>query len=487
MWDHKILMKHCWRHIIICLTAILTVAVMHSCTEVELCEDSNHPHHAKLAFKFNWDGTTPDGRHPRDVDSMMVIANRIINSWRAGFLVELPDEKEATVAEGETIFGVLESYESVVNPGTNEMGNSGQTGGEGTGGNEGQGTSAPQSAYLPVWNTENVLTRADGETAGENGGTTIVIPETAGKQRPTGPLEVKEGEYQFIAINYSHSECEIDRVEQYQEDVSIASTELFIRYVTFKKDNPKLQSLGRPWIDYNSGIGQFVESEIRPTYLGINQVRHVRAGETEIVEIKPEQITQRYGLHFSIEKEPGVRIEEIIAIIGGIPQRFGVSTKHVDVADVNKMAFRVPVDSTKMPAYDSKNPAALDNETSIPFKTSFNAIGLVRSYSPELQMGAGILQLCIYTSTERPNASGQRASKTIYALINLYNTITEARPMRITEDKKFMMQNGDTVTLNIPSVLRIKQGTILANPDGESALDKWKGVGNSDNEFNVDI
>jgi len=478
-------MKHCWQHII-CLTAILTVAVMHSCTEVELCENPDHPHHAKLAFKFNWDGVTPDGRNPRDVDSMMVIANRIINSWRAGFLVELPKEKEGTVAEGETIFGVLESYESVVGPETGETENGEQTEGEGTGKNEGQGTSAPQGSYLPVWNTKNVLTRAEGETTGGNN-TTIVIPETAGKQRPTGPLEVKEGEYQFIAINYSHSECEIDRVEQYQKDVSVASTELFIRYVTFKKDNPKLQSLGRPWIDYNSGIGQFVESEIRPTYLGINQVCHVRAGETEIIEIKPEQITQRYGLHFSIEKEPGVRIEEIIAIIGGIPQRFGVSTKHVDVKDVNKMAFRVPVDATKMPTYDSRNPASLDNETSIPFKASFNAIGLVRSYSPELQMGAGILQLCIYTSTERPDAPGQRASKTIYALINLYNTITEARPMRITEDKKFMVQNSDTVTLNIPNVLRIKQGQILANPDGEGALDKWKEVGNSDNEFNVDI
>lgn len=419
-------MKHCWQHII-CLTAILTVAVMHSCTEVELCENPDHldggTHRAHLVFDFDWEKT---GGKPDDVDNMMVVANRIINSWREMYIVPLKGD------------GVL------VDSGY---------------------------LYVPEQTTTDILGNT---TTGTN------QPEGTEEENPLQPVRVKEGEFQFLTINWKHDECVIDSLKRYGEDLTMASTELFIHYVA--KSQEEVESFGRAWTDYNS-YGQFIDSEVRPTYVGMTSVHHVQVGSTETVKIRPERITQRYGLHLTIEKEPGVRIEEVVGIIAGIPQRYGLSTKHVDVNYTNKMAFRIPIDDTKIENYDPDKIEALDNETSIPFKTSFNAIGLVRSNEPDYQRGPGILQLCVYTSAKRTDGSGQRASKTIYALINLYNTINEALPMMVTEDGRYMVQNGDSVTLNIPNVLRIEQGRILSDPNEDNSMDKWKEAG----RIHVDI
>jgi len=51
-------------------------------TDVELCDEPEHPHRARLVYNFNWDDNkdyTPD--------SMTVLANRVINMWKSAMSV----------------------------------------------------------------------------------------------------------------------------------------------------------------------------------------------------------------------------------------------------------------------------------------------------------------------------------------------------------------------------------------------------------------
>lgn len=66
------------KYIAISLLCLLTV----SCTEVDICESELHPHIAKINVDYNWeDGSAVE-------DSMVVLAYRVVNSWRSGFILD---------------------------------------------------------------------------------------------------------------------------------------------------------------------------------------------------------------------------------------------------------------------------------------------------------------------------------------------------------------------------------------------------------------
>ena len=481
------------RHIITLMLALMPVAVLHhSCTEVELCDVNNHPHLAELGFEFYLDDALrEDGKRPA---KMMIVANRVINAWRAGYEVELPVEDGKLVTEGRMAFGDLKltdtpEEEAPAQPGINAGGEDmmPETDGEEP---ETDGPTAylahgggqmADSKYAP-WSTradDSDMAHPDDPMDDDD----LQLHPTDEETEMT-PLYLKEGEYQFIAVNWSIEESEIDYFEDFQKDsVNVAANELFLRYKTYHKNDTALKSLGRTWIDYNS-YGRFMASEINPTYLGYAAIYTVVSGKKQVLKIYPKRITQRYKLEFSIRKEPGVRIEQVIAVMGGIPYRFGLSTRNVDVAYTNKMAFNAELhpDTVALRPEHYADLEATDNDTLMHYQARFNSIGLVRSKSPDWKQGPGILQLCIYTSTIRPGTR-DRVNRTIYGMINLYNTIGKALPMVVTDDGKFMQQNGDSVKLDISTVLRISRNGILENSIEDNSVDRWQKV----HEFDVDV
>lgn len=53
-----------------------------ACTEVDICEDTIHPHIAQIETSYNW---------PSDVqveDSMILVPYRIVNNWRCGYILD---------------------------------------------------------------------------------------------------------------------------------------------------------------------------------------------------------------------------------------------------------------------------------------------------------------------------------------------------------------------------------------------------------------
>lgn len=408
---------------IIGISMALCILFCWSCAEVDLCEVEEHPHRATLAFHFDWEEDSED-----KPEQMLIIANRIINTWRAGFVVELPDG-DGTVTEGETVFGKLLT---MVDEEKNEMLPSEDESGESEYGNE-----------------EDSLADEEDETSFQ-------------MKRMT----VKGGEYQFLAINHNYEECEIERLEEFRSDIGVTAQELYVKYKTNPKDSVDVGS--RAWIDYNA-YGFFIQSAMKPTYYAFVPKKQILSGMEDEVSLSPRPITQEYTIRFRIEKEIGVKIDTIIGVLSGIPERFELTTQFVDVSHTHKMVF-----------FPQADYAGNEDETLLECEGRVNAIGLLRANNSGYNQGPGILQLCVYTTGVRDGVS---VKKTIYAIINLYNTIGKARPLITALDDVHVQQNGYEFVLDISNILHIKNNEVWEDTDQDNALDVWQKARN----FEIDI
>lgn len=432
-------------------------------TDVELCEEDFHPHWAMLAFQFDWENGEVPTNKP---DSMMIIANRIINSWRTGFVIEVPSENGATIEEGDTFFGEL-----IVNKPVQEDNND----------EEAIEPSQPSDEENPATEENEAENRdeeseegegneiMEGEEGKEEESEELEEEETPAPPIPDKALKVKGGDYQFVAISHDYDACGIEKLDSFQKDNSIRAKDLYVKYKTRDKGDKKNESYGRSWIDYNS-YGQYTAPAMKPTYYAFVGKETVLANDIHTIRLEPHQITQEYTITFQIEKEYGVKIDTIVGILSGIPERFGLTTQHVDVSRTNKMVF-IP-DAN----YDGSTTTTL-----LECSRTVNAIGLVHSKGPGYTQGPGILQLCIYTSTQ--NEEGQTKTKTIYAIINLYNKITSRRPLLAKSNGEYVIQNGKKFLIDIENILKIEKGEILEDANEDNSLDVWKRA----TTFNVDI
>ena len=431
-------------YIIGILTA-LCISFCWSCAEVDLCEVEEHPHRATLTFHFDWEEDSED-----KPEQMLIIANRIINTWRAGFVVELPDG-DGMVTEGETVFGKLIT---MVDEEKNEV---------------------PPSEDETGEDLHNIYEQPIEEDSDENGvGETesedITDESPADEEDETSSemrrMTVKGGEYQFLAINHNYEESEIERLEEFRSDIGITARELYVKYKTNPKDSVDVGS--RAWIDYNA-YGFFIQSAMKPTYYAFVPKKQILSGVESDVFLSPRPITQEYTIRFRIEKEIGVKIDTIIGVLSGIPERFELTTQFVDVSHTHKMVFFPEAD------YDEN-----EDKTLLECEGRVNAIGLLRANNSGYNQGPGILQLCVYTTGVRDGVS---VKKTIYAIINLYNTIGKARPLVTASDEVHVQQNGYEIVLDISSILHIKNNEVWEDSDQDNALDVWQKARN----FEIDI
>lgn len=70
-------MKVWTRHVFFCVVVLFMVQGCQ--TDVELCNEAEHPHRANLAYSFKW-----DSKRTFTPDSMTVLANRVVNMWKTG-------------------------------------------------------------------------------------------------------------------------------------------------------------------------------------------------------------------------------------------------------------------------------------------------------------------------------------------------------------------------------------------------------------------
>lgn len=98
-------MKNNTSHLFAAIICIL--CLLNSCNPyVDLCYETEHPHHTEIQFQYNWTDTVTKP------DSMYILAERVINSWKCGLKVssdngtghfftgQLPSDSDSVATNG---------------------------------------------------------------------------------------------------------------------------------------------------------------------------------------------------------------------------------------------------------------------------------------------------------------------------------------------------------------------------------------------------
>ena len=426
----------------VCRTTLIMLCVvsLFSCVKVDLCAEAEHPHTGNIKIVYHW---PEDGNeHP---DSMLVLANRIINTRRVGYITG----KETSIG-GRYRFGkvyrneevnAIDIYPLIVSAGEYQ---------------------------IFAFNHDIVDTKQNGH--GLKG----------------GPDYRVEG---------------LDEYSSEQHFASVGIRDIGISYIGRSLKDPLLNRYNKDWIEAFNDYAKYIATDIKPIYRAINYhdeasqeyTVSVRANENKEVNLSPQKVTQDITISFPMYTDEEVTIDSIVAEISGIPRKMMVYTGVIVADTTYKMLFPIKIDQTntkKATLKVEENGKVVKKEyTQTECVGDISVIGLLANQDPKHRTGAGILVLCIYAKTT--NEVGVVKTKTQYAKINLYNTIREAH-LLIKNEQGEIMQNPGTDpdkpcinTLRIDdSQLILTRDLILQTSDDDVLGDSWEKAANGD--INID-
>ena len=422
-------------------TLIMLCAVsLFSCVKVDLCAEAEHPHTGNIKIVYHW---PEDGNeHP---DSMLVLANRIINTRRVGYITG----KETSIG-GRYRFGkvylneevnAIDMYPLIVSAGEYQ---------------------------IFAFNHDVVDTEHNGH--GLKGGEDYRV----------------EG---------------LDEYSYEQNFTSVGIRDIGISYIGRNLNDPHLNRYNKDWIEAFNDYAKYIATDIKPIYRAINHhdeasqeyTVSVRSSDITEVNLFPQKVTQDITISFPVYTDEKVTIDSIVAEISGIPRKMMVYTGVIVADTTYKMLFPMKVDylNTKEVALvveeDGKKQEKMFVQTECVGEIS--VMGLLANQDPKHRTGAGILVLCIYSKTV--NDIGEVKTKTQYAKINLYNTIRNAN-LLVKNEQGEIIQNPGTdpdkpciKTLRIDdSQLILTRNLILQTSDDDMLGDSWEKAENGD--INID-
>ncbi len=172
--------------------------------------------------------------------------------------------------------------------------------------------------------------------------------------------------------------------------------------------------------------------------------------DSKHIVLTPKPMTQELTVRFSIESETDVAINKVTAILSGVSGTVHPMTGVVNYENLHRVILPVTEVS--------------ENEGTHQYEAKIRILGLFPPETPEATEGKGILQLAV-------SAESFLGGRTIYAGINLMNSISEAAPMTVTEENTGYCISGNTCTLEIRNPLKIKTDSVVE--DGQDGVDKW--------------
>lgn len=93
------------------------------------------------------------------------------------------------------------------------------------------------------------------------------------------------------------------------------------------------------------------------------------------------------------------------------------------------------------------------------------------------------MQVVIYTEVYNPK-TGHTFPQKWQGIINLYNTLNQAKLMKTTSDNKYVYRNGEHGAINISAEILLDGKTVGNIDKGGDALDRWI---QTDSDINIDI
>ena len=437
-----------------------------ACTEVDLYDDPDYARRTEVSYSYDWVTNAPEDEYAHQVpDSMLVIAKRIVGSWKCAMVVnsndskgfylwnapnrEVPDpvfddeEEEPIPVDGGEIDVEPETLtDSVAGLGYGRFG-----------GTRAENDSVPDTTPEPEPTPEPV------------------VDPKPGVDIATSVFEIIPGLYKFITFNLDTTEFIYQDINAYLKVEENKSTlqELCMEYKRYAYGDPYLRGTVNFWKDYNLyGDGKnYIQPDITPIYYdSIANERVIRDIRSDL-QFEPGPLTQNIDIHFKIRKKVDVVpfiIDSVYADISGIPYRVNLSNDFIDIKQTCKMMFQNYLE-------DANGNRINDTETNTELHCHGNidVLSVVNAHDSTTLKGPGIMQVMIFV----------RGYHAIRGKINLYHCIRRANLIDDMGDGLWARKRKNHGVLDIDSDMIIDERLIISD-EGDGGIDRWIPMGDED-------
>ena len=295
-------------------------------------------------------------------------------------------------------------------------------------------------------------------------------------------LMASAGDYSVYAFNNEGAMFRFDNLEAYGDGV-VGIQDLTMSYVGYKLG--KIYSYGKEWVSINPGF-DYISTDVKPIYLAtIDSITSakghtfsVHEGSETKIDVYPRKITQdiTFSIPVYVECVDEYNFVEVIAEVSGIPYKVKPYSGELNVDTICKLLFKMELDTVSV-GEECTIGGELKTFSKYDCKSTISVTGLLANKNDEGCIGAGILQLCLYTRNGKDGETIDMAPH--YACINLYHTLDGANLVIEKEDsldsrKSYFVRGTDKGTLDIKNGLMLTDEELMQYPqDGNASGDSW--------------
>lgn len=427
------------------LTALLLFT---ACAEVKLCDttEEEHPHVTWLSLSYNL-ANMNDGATLNRVDSMVVIAYRVVGQWRTLLKTNIEGRGNFISA---TSLTTTNTTDTVSNTTTDQ---------------------------------EAVKALTDDTT---DSGTAVVRPQPGvPTANDTTAFCIKPGDYRFYSISYDTTEVDYRNFFEYMVNVGETAhtrpADLYAVYKQHEPNSPLLREKLIDWDDYNA-YANYIQPDIAPVYFGKTEVMTMEkdAKNPIRVDITPANELQQVDVNFSIAKDVSTSLFVVDSVwmdISGIPYRISIETGHLDISYTSKAMKKMTITNSSGSEGDK-----WDN-TLLKCSATLYTNGIVRPYDSEEGkgdakdriFGPGLLQAIIFThSNEQIGTTGKLKGKRFQCMVNLYDALTASPSIISSDDGTYYSHYSKHCIINIDKAIGIDGKHITSSADNEGGVVNWQ-------------
>lgn len=459
------------------ILALFTLLSVVACTEVELCDEPEHPHRTGVKFAYDWSNARNGKVTHDEPDSMFIIAKRIIGTWKCELKVgsqsgegwyvwNAPKRKEPSPEVPDE-----DDEEDLWDPDNIEDGGT-------VGDADGNGTSL-RDVFAGDDDTD------DGDNENADGDIEDPIPPTqptspvveplAGVDIPTSEFQIRPGTFKFLTFNRDTTELIYDEIDRYvrAEQTDTTLQDLNLEYKRYAYQDKNLRGTVDFWKDYNTygDNHNYIQPDITPIYYDTIAPCVINKNLLEQFTFKPSLLTQNVDIRFHIRKKVDVIpfiIDSIYADISGIPYRVNLSNNYIDIGTTCKMMFQAFLENESGAKVQDT-----EQNTYLLCHGNIDVLSVVNAPDSIVGRGPGIMQVMVFIRDRQP----------IRGKVNLYHPIFRANLYEISEDGLYARRRKDTGVLEIDSNLVIDENFIITSDN--DGLERWKS--SDDDDIIIDV
>ena len=405
-----------------------------------------------MTFDFDWSNVLDDGYYHETPDTMLVIAKRIVGSWKCGMKVDaddgigyyltnapIPDEPEPTPEEPdeEETDSIPSDDDIVVDPTDVEPA---------------EPSASADSTFRGFGSRSS---RSHGYTRAE---------AQPGVDTPTDIFMIIPGLYKFITFNLDTTAYIYQDILQYlrTDDTKSTLQELCMEYKRYAYGDSALRGKCDFWKDFNLyGDGKnYIQPDITPIYYDSIVNQRISQNSEKNLIFKPGLLTQNIDIRFKIRKKVDVIpivIDSVYADISGIPYRLNLSNDYFDIKQTCKMMFQNYLEDA-----NGNRITDTGTNTELYCHGNIDVLSVVNAHDSTTTKGPGIMQVVIFVKGYQP----------IRGMINLYHCIRRANLIDDVGDGIWARKRKNHGVLQIDSDLLIDENLIITE-DGDGGLDRW--------------